>query len=154
MPTRESEVVTYFRGDEPLDDLSPGGVYAHAELSEAALTDPLAMPDVWADGEFQTTTVVRERAPVPTGDVQSTRSQRTSYSQAIEVWVYGLTAEAIEATLNRVYTLMMGKRLTKAFSATWIGPGLPIGQAPELLAAIKMGRNDYRIVSIRTPVEL
>lgn len=149
--SKEQEVVTYLRTDTALGTLAPGGIYAHGDLDERGLTDAVAMPDVWAGGTFQTTIVVRERAPVPTGDLQSTASQRTSMSQVVEVWVYGLTTDAIEAALNRVYALMMGKRLTAAFSATWVG-GLATMQVPELPSGHKASRNDYRIVSIRIPV--
>lgn len=149
--TREGEVVTYLRTDDDLDDLAPGGVYADADLGEESITDPITTPDVWTGGVFQTTIVVRERAPVPTGDLQSTRTQRTSMSQAIEVWVYGLTAAAVQAALNRVYTLMMGKRLAAAFSATWVG-GSSLIQAPELPPGILTRHEDYRIVTIRRAV--
>lgn len=148
--SREAEVVTYLRADPTLEDLAPGGIYPDSDLGEEGITDPTTTPDVYAGGEFQTTIVVRERAPVPTGDLQSIGSQRTSTSQAIEVWVYALTADAIEAVLNRVYSLMMGKRLSKAFSATWAG-GMPTQRAPELSSVIFTRHEDYRVVSIRMP---
>ena len=151
MTTREAEVATFLSADAELGTLAPGGIYANDDLSIAGLTDMEYMTDVWVDGTFQTTIVVRQRAPIPTGDLQSVRSQRTSMSQVVEVWAYGKTSEAIEAVLNRVYALLMGKRLTAAFSATWVG-GLPITQAPELPAGHKVGREDFRVVSIRRPV--
>ena len=149
--TRESEVVTYLRTDDALDDLAPGGVYPDADLSEIGLTDAVAMPDVWAGGVFQTTVVVRERAPVPTGDLQDVTLQHTSMSQAIEIWGYGLTAEAIEAALNRVYALLMGHKLTVGWRATWAG-GAPLMQAPELPSGIFVRMESYRVVAVRKPV--
>jgi hypothetical protein len=149
--SRESEVVTYLRTDETLGDLLPGGIYAESDLPVEGLTEPLRMTDVWAGGTFQATAVVRQAAPVPTGDLQDVTLQHTSVSQRIEIWVYATTADAIEAALDRVYALLMGKRFNHAFSATWVGSGLGIGQAPELPSGIKVGRNDYRIVFIRKP---
>lgn len=70
-------------------------------------------------------------------------------SQVIEVWVFSETPDEIEAGLDRVYALMMGKRFSVAYSATWVG-GLPsITQAPDLPDNVKVDRGDYRIVSIR-----
>ena len=149
--TREMEVRDYLRGDEPLDELAPGGIYADSELSVEGISEAAGMPDVWLNNVFQTTIVVRERAAVPTGDLQSTRTQRTSMSQVIEVWVYGLTSEAVQAALDRVYALLMGKRLAKAFSATWVG-GSPLIPAPELPSGTFTRHEDYRIVTIRRPV--
>lgn len=151
MPTREEEVVTFLRTDATLGTLAPGGIYPDADLGVEGISDPNTMTDVWTGGVFQTTIVVRERAPVPTGDLQGVMSQRTSMSQAIEVWVYALTAAAVEAALNRVYALMMGKRLAAAFSATWAGGG-SISDAPELPAGIVTRNESYRVVSIRRAV--
>ena len=152
MASREVEVVTYLRQDEPLGELAPGGIYADSDLPTAGLTDQ-ENGDVWAGGVFQDTLVVRERAPVPTGDLQSIASQHTSMSQAIEVWGYSTDPAALQAMMDRVYTLMMGKRLAKAFSATWVG-GMPRTQAPELPSGTFTRHEDYRVVSIRTPVEV
>lgn len=152
MASREVEVVTYLRTDNTLQSLAPGGIYADGDLAVAGLTEAVGMTDVWAGGVFNTTIVVRERAPVPTGDLQSVRSQRTSTSQAIEVWVYALTSAAIEAARNRVYALMMGKRLTAAFSATWIPGGPGIMDAPELPPGTLVEHADYRIIFIRRPI--
>lgn len=153
MATREVEVVIYLRQDEPLGELAPGGIYADSDLSVEGISEAAGMSDVWVGNVFQDTLVVRERAPVPTGDLQSTRSQRTSMSQAVEVWAYSSDPARIQAMLDRVYALMMGKRLAKAFSATWAGGG-PLVPAPELPAGIKTRHEAYRIVSIRMPVEL
>lgn len=150
--SRETEVRDYLRTDAQLDTLAPGGIYADSELPVEGLTEPLRVPDVYAGGVFNTTVRVRQRAPVPTGDLQSIASQRTSMSQAIEVWAYATTDAAVEAVLNRVYALMMGKRLSAAFSATWIGGGPGIMQAPELPSGILTSHEDYRYVSIRRPV--
>lgn len=151
MPTREVEVVEYLRADETLGELAPGGIYADSDLTEIGITDPATTPDVYLDGVFQTTIRVHQRAPVPTGDLQSIATQRTSMSQVIEVWGYG-TPAAIEAALNQVYALMMGKRFTAAFSATWAGSGPGIMQAPGLSPGIRTRHEDYRIVTIRRPV--
>jgi hypothetical protein len=148
----ESETVALLADDLELGVLLPGGVYSYMLLGDEGITDRKTTPDVWAGGEFQATVVVRQRAPVPTGDLQSIRSQRVSYSQAVEVWVYALTAEEIEAALNRIYALMMGKRLTAAFSAVWAGSGPSILQSPELPPGIKNNHEDYRLVSIRRAV--
>lgn len=153
MATREMEVRDYLRTDNTLDALAPGGIYADADLSVEGITQEAGMPDVWAEDVFNTTIVVRQRAPVPTGDLQSIRSQRTSMSQAVEVWVYSKSADAIETALDHVYRLMMGKRLTRAFSATLVG-GAPLVPAPELPSGIYTRHEDYRIVFIRMPVEL
>lgn len=149
---REAEIVAYLRDDPDLGILLPGGVYGYAELSVEGLTDPLTTPDVWTGGVFQACAIVRMRSPVPTGDLQSTQTQRTSMSQVGEVWVYALDEADIEAGQNRIYALMMGKRLAGAFSATWVGSGPGIMQAPELPAGVRVGREDYRVVSIRRPV--
>lgn len=147
--SRESEAVTYLRADTALDALLPGGVYIYAELGVIGITDALTTPDVWTGGVFHPCAIVRQRSPVPTGALQSIITKRTSMSQVIEVWVYAKTSDEIETALARIYALMMGKRLPAAFSATWVG-GLPsVTQAPELPPEIKVGRNDYRIVSIR-----
>lgn len=148
--TRETEVADFLRADATLRGLAPGGIYPEALLpADDGLTNAKAMRKVWTGGVFNTTVVVRARALVPTGELQSTASQRTSTSQAIEVWVYAKTAAAIEAALTRVYSLMMGKRLTAAFSATWAGGGVGIVQAPELPPGIKTHHEDYRVVFIR-----
>lgn len=147
--SRESEVVTLLRADSTLRALLPGGIYSYARLGVAGLTDKKLTPDVWTGGVFNTCALVRQRAPVPTGALQSISTKCTSTSQVIEVWVYAKTSDEIETSLARIYALMMGKRLPAAFSATWVG-GLPsVMQAPELPPDIKVGRNDYRIVSIR-----
>jgi hypothetical protein len=151
MATRESQVVTHLRTDEPLGVLVPGGIYADADLGVEGITDAVTTPDVWTGGSFQPTIVVRERAAVPTGDLQSIASGRTSTSQAVEVWVYAQSADTIQSALDHVYRLLMGKRLARAFSATWAG-GAPLMQAPELPAGIKTRHEDYRIVIIRTRV--
>lgn len=151
--TRETEVADYLRSDSTLRSLAPGGIYPDAILPKSGLSNAKLMTKVWAGGIFRTAIVVRERAPVPTGDLQGIASQRTSMSQAIEVWVYSHDQTATQSVTSRVYTLMMGKRLAAAFSATWIG-GLPMTQAPELPPGNSVSREDYRIVSIRTPVEV
>lgn len=143
--------MTFLRADATLGALAPGGSYADGDLGTEGITEAITTPGVWVGGAFNTTIVVRQRARVPTGDLQSIRSQRTSMSQAIEVWVYGLTDEAIEAVQNRVYALLMGKRLAAAFSATWAG-SLPIMQAPELPPGTLVGMESYRMVSIRRAV--
>lgn len=146
--SREAEVVTYLRADTDLGTLLPGGIYASSDLSVAGLTDR-TMTDVWAGGEFQPTAIVRQRAPVPTGALQSIGTKHTSMSQVVEVWVYATENQAIEDAFERVYALMMGKRLSAAFSATWVGSGPGVMQAPELPAGIKVDRQDFRVVSIR-----
>lgn len=150
MASREQEVVTHLRSDTTLDALVPGGIYADGDLGTEGITEATNTPDVWAGGQFRTTIVVRQRRLVPTGDLQDVVTQHTSMSQVVGVWVYGKTDAAIEAALNRVYGLLMGKRFSKAFSATWAGD-VDIIQAPELPTGIKFGRGDYRIVSIRFP---
>lgn len=151
---REEEVATYLRADDTLRDLAVGGIYYDAMIPEPdGMTSAKSMPKVWQGGQFRTTIVVKQAAAVPTGDLQSIRSQRTSMSQRIEVWVYAKSADVIETVLDHVYRLMMGKRLSKAFSATQAG-GAPLVPAPELPAGIKTRHEDYRIVFIRTPVEL
>lgn len=152
MSTREAEVATYLRTDGTLAALVPGGIYAMGDLGVEGITDAVTTPDVWTGGVFQPTLVVRQRAQVPTGDLQSIRSQRTSVSQAVEVWAYSDDDDEITDILNRVYRLMMGKRLIAAFSATWIGGGPGILPAPELPPGIKTHHEDYRIVFIRRPV--
>lgn len=147
--SRETEGAAVLRADATLVALTPGKIYAYGQLTAAGITDATLTPAVWAGGTFKSAIVVRQRAPVPTGDLQSIRSQRTSTSQAIEVWAYALSAAAIEAIQNRVYALLMGKRLVAAFSATWIGGGPSIMQAPELPSGIFTNHEDYRIVSIR-----
>lgn len=151
--TRESEVATYLRSDAALVALVPGGIYANGDLSEIGITSPVATPGVWAGGIFRTAIVVRERAPVPTGDLQNINTGHTSMSQVMEIWVYARTAEAIHAVLRRVYALMMGKRLAAAFSATWVA-GMPLAQAPELPAVTLTRHEDYRVVSIRRRVAI
>lgn len=146
---REAEVVTYLRADTDLGNLLPGGIYGLSSLSISGITSRTLTPDVWTGGVFQACAVVRMRSPVPTGQLQSTLTQRTSMSQVGEAWVYALDEADIEAGQNRIYALMMGKRLSAAFSATWVGSGLGVTQAPELPAGIKVGREDYRVVSIR-----
>lgn len=148
--SREVEVADYLRSDSTLQALCAGGIYPDAMLPESGLTNAKLMTKVWAGGVFNTTVVVRQRAAVPTGDLQGIRSQRTSYSQAIEVWVYARDPTAIQTVLDHVYRLMMGHRLSAAFSATWAG-SLPVMQAPELPSGTLVGRNDYRVVSIRVP---
>lgn len=150
--SRESEVVDYLRDDTDLGALLPGGVYGYVELGVIGITDALSTPDVWEGGVFNACAVVRMRAPVPTGQLQSTQTQRTSMSQVSEIRVYALDEAEIEAGQNRIYALLMGKRLTAAFSATWSGNGPGITQAPELPAGVRVGREDYRVVSIRRPV--
>lgn len=150
--TRETEVADYLRADAALRALAKGGIYPSAILPETGLTNAKTMTKVWAGGKFNTTMVVRQRASVPTGDLQDTLHQHTSVSQVIEVWVYAKEEDDLEAALNRVYTLLMGHRLVWAFSATLAGSGLGMGQAPELPAGIKTQREDYRIVFIRARV--
>lgn len=145
----ESETAAYLRADAELATLLPGGIYESSALSDIGLTDPVTAPDVWADGTFQPSAVVRQRALTPTGDLQSLSSRRTSASQVVEVWVYARDGTAIEAALDRVYALLMGKRFPRAFSATWVGSGLGISQAPELTSGIRVGREDYRVSLIR-----
>jgi hypothetical protein len=154
MSAREVEVADFLRTDATLVALVPGGIYPHAWLANVrgGLSNAEVMTKVWTGGVFRTTLVIRARAAVPTGDLQSIRTQRTSTSQALEVWSYGLTAAAIEAALNRVYTLLMGKRLTAAFSAVWIGGGIGVRQAPELPPGTLVDKADYRFVFIRRPV--
>lgn len=147
--SRESEVVAYLRADDELGDLLPGGVYGQTELGDIGITDKKSTPDVWTGGVFQPTAIVRMRSPVPTGALQSTGTQRTSMSQVVETWVYALDEADIEAAQNRIYALTMGKRLAASFSATWVGSLPGVVQAPELPAGVKVGREDYRIVSIR-----
>lgn len=149
--SREIEVADYLRADDTLRGLVPGGIYPDAILPDTGLTNAKSLPKVWAGGQFRTTIVVRQRRAVPTGDLQDVDTQHTSMSQVVEVWAYGKTDDAIEAALNRVYTLMMGKRFGKAFSATWAGD-VDVVLAPELPPGILFGRGDYRIVSIRFPV--
>jgi hypothetical protein len=147
--TRETEVADYLRADATLRVLVPGGIYPNANMPATGLTNAKTMTKVWANGVFTTTLVVRERAAVPTGDLQSTVRQHTSMSQAVEVWAYATTPDGIEAALQRVYALLMGKRLDRAFSATWAGGGPGIMQAPELPPGIRVGMESYRVVSIR-----
>ena len=150
--SREKEVADYLRSDTALVALVPGGIYPDAALPNPEGLTHKKLTKVWANGVFNTTIVVRQGAAVPTGDLQSTRTQRTSMSQRIAIYAYSDDTDAIEAALNQVYTLMMGKRLTAAFSATQAGGGPGIVQAPELPPGIKQHNEDYRIVFIRRPV--
>jgi hypothetical protein len=151
--TREVEVADYLRTDAALVVLVPGGIYPDEKLPAdgSGLTNAKLMTKVWANGIFNTTIVVRERAPVPTGDLQSIASQRTSTSQAVEIRAYGLTMAAVIDARKRVYALMMGHRLSAAFSATWVS-ALPVMQAPELPPGIRVGMEAYRIVFIRRAI--
>lgn len=142
----------YLRADVSLSALAPGGIYSDADLPVEGLTDPDYAEDVWEGGVFNTTIVVRQRAPVPTGDLQDTTLQHTSMSQAVEVWGYSLDPAAIEAALNRVYVLMMGKKFGRTWGATQAGSGPGIVQAPELPPGIKTHHEDYRLLGIRMPV--
>jgi hypothetical protein len=151
MPSRETEVADYLRSDLTLSSLTPGGIYPDAWLPDPGGLTSKLLTKVWAGGVFRTTLVIRARAPVPTGDLQSIRSKRTSTSQAIEVWAYSVDQAAIDSILSRVYALMMGHRLTAAFSATWVS-ALPVQQAPELPSGIKVGMEAYRVVFIRRAI--
>lgn len=150
--TRETEVATYLRTDTTLLALVPGKIYAYGQLTAAGITDATLTPSVWTGGTFKSAIVVRQRAPVPTGDLQGVVSKRTSTSQAIEVWGYATSQAAVEAILAQVYRLMMGKRLAAAFSATWAGSAPGITQAPELPSGIFTYHEDYRIVFLRRAV--
>lgn len=154
MSAREIEVATFLRTNAALVALCPGGIYPHTWLTnvEGGLSNAELMTKVWAGGIFRTTLVIRARAAVPTGELQSTQSRRTSTSQAIEVWAYSTDAAAIEAVLNRVYALLMGKRLAAAFSATWIGGEIGIQQAPELPSGVLVDKRDFRIVFIQRAI--
>lgn len=151
MPSREVEVVTYLRTDATLATLAPGGIYVYADLGVEGIADSKYAEDVWAGGIFNTSILVKQGAPVPTGDLQSVMSQLTSMSQVIEIWVYGLTADAIQAVFTRVYTLMMGHNVGDAFSATQGRSGTGIGQAPELPTGILTNYEGYRVFFIRRP---
>lgn len=148
--SRESEVVAYLRADTDLAALVPGGVYADADLAVSGITDPTDTPDVWADG-FQTTVVVRQRAAVPTGEMNDLKTQETVISQVVEVWVYALEADAIEGVMDAIYGLIQGHRFTGAWRANWAAT-VGILPAPELPPGTKCGHIDFAIRSIRQPV--
>lgn len=148
--TVETEAVTYYRSDPALMALCPGEIYANNNLTDAGITDAESTPDVWAGSEFQTCIVVRQRARVPTGALQSIQSQHTSVSQAIEVWAYAKTADEVEAVLNRIYALTMGHKFSGAFRAVQAG-SMEIGDAPNLLG-VKVAHDDYRMVGIRRAI--
>jgi hypothetical protein len=150
--TRETEVADFLRSDATLVALCPGGIYPDAWLPDPEGLTSTQLTKVWANGVFNPTVVIRQRAPVPTGDLQSTRTQRTSTSQAIEAWAYATDAATVEAMLQHIYRLLMGKRLTAAFSTTWIGSGVGIVQAPELPPGTLVGMESYRYVAIRRAV--
>lgn len=147
--SRESEVVDYLRADTDLGILLPGGVYGYVELGVIGITDPLTTPDVWAGSVFNACAIVRQRAPVPTGQLVDFRRQTTDINQVVEVYVYAATESEIEAAQDRIYALLMGHRLTRAWPAESVfavGPE----QAPELPAGIRQVRADYRIRSLKT----
>jgi hypothetical protein len=150
--SRESQIAAILRADATLMALLPGRVWEHGKLGVEGLTDPVTTPAAYSGGKLQPAALVRQRAKVPTGDLQSIASQRTSTSQAVEVWVYSSASATIEAVLNRIYVLLMGKRLAAAFSATWIGGGPGVMPAPEMASGIKTNHEDYRIVFIRRAV--
>ena len=147
---REQEVVTYLADDTDLATLVPGGIYAAAVLSVEGLTDAAAMPDVWAGGTFQTSIIVRERASVPAFGLVDLKDQAASQSQAIEIWMYSREISEIEDVRQAVYGLMQGYKLVNSWRAEWSG-GLSTMDAPELPPSTKVGRDDYRVVSIRQP---
>lgn len=146
--TREAEVVAYLAADGTLGTLAPGGVYADADLGEEGITDDDLTPDVWEGGTFQATVIVRERAPAATGQLSDLRLQVADYNQAIEIHIYGLAAEDVQAISNRAYALMQGHRFDSAWPAEWV-PGAPLEQALELPPGIKTQRDEYRIRALR-----
>lgn len=144
----ESEAVTLLRADTALGILLPGGIYSYSARGLIGITDDEATPAVWAGGIFQPTGVVRQRAPVPTGQLVDLRTQTTDFNQVAEVRVYALNEADIEAGHNRIYAIMQGYRFTSAWGATWVFT-VPAEQAPELPAGILVERRDYMIRALK-----
>lgn len=146
--TLETQVVAYLRADDDLPALVPGGIYAYSDLGEEGITDAITTPDVWADGEFQPTIIVREGERVPTGQLVDFALKVNDDNQRVTLWFYATSAAEIDVALESAHWLMMGH----AFSSAW--PAAPAGgsettQAPELPTGIKVKRESYMVRSLR-----
>lgn len=147
----ESEVATLLRADGPLVALLPGGIYAAGDLGEAGITDPQTTPHAYLGGRLRPCAVVHARAPVPVFQAVSFRDGLAGMRQAIEVYTYARReTNILPAIQQRVYSLLHGRVLTKAWPVEWVGSLGPF-PAPELPEA-RMMRSEYRIVAIRRPV--
>lgn len=150
--SRESEVATRLRANAPLVALAPGGIYEDAKLGLEGITSSAYTAAVWAGGTFKTSVVVRQRAKVPQYRVFDEAEQLVDTVQVVEVYIYALTATAIEAVSDAIYALLQGHQFTDAYPAT-IQPGLPLMDAPNLQGVLML-RDDYQITSLRTPVSV
>lgn len=149
--TRETEVVALLRQDEAVSALATGGVYALTDLPVAGITDPITTPDVWPDGVFAPTIIVRQAARIPTGELVNFKTQETDTRQRVEVWCYALTIDTVDALAQAVYGALMGARLSAAWPAEPVG-GIDILDAPDLPPGTKVQRVDFVIRSIQRPV--
>lgn len=147
--SRETEVAARLRADAELASLLPGGIYSAATLGDMGITDPATTPDAWVGGVFQPSAIVRQRTLVPTGEVVDLKDQHASASQVVEVYVYARDAMVIEPAQERIYALLQGHVLPRAWPCQWANAVGPVA-APELAGA-HMARMDFQIVSIRRP---
>lgn len=150
MPTRETEVVDYLRTDPDLAALVTGGIYAGGDLTVQGITDPITTPDVWPDGVFAPTIIVRQGNPVPGERLVDLKRQEADYDQRIMIWMYALTTEKLEDIRDAVFPLMQGKEFQRTWKGKWIET--IYADPPELPPGTRGVHDDFRITAIRRPI--
>lgn len=150
--SRETEIAAYLRQDADLLALAPGGVYAEGDLTTAGISDAALTPDVWVGSVFNTTLIVKQGKPVPSGLLTDYKTQAIHINQRVGFWAYATTLEALEGLLNMVYALVMGRQFSGAWQAQPVAGGSPFLQCPELPDGIYQMSEEYLVGAIRRPV--
>lgn len=144
---REGDFKTRMTGDATLMAILTGGVFVSGETGR----DGLTRGDIaGSDGWIRPAALVRERAVVPDGWVHDQEAQHASARQVVEIWLYeDASYAAIDAAMNRLYTLFQGYMFTDTYPIEWIG-GINRQRDEGSLLGASLGRIDFAVFSVRS----
>jgi hypothetical protein len=126
-----------------------GGVFTYASLGREGLTrESLAAAFDATTKLLKPCAVVKQRFPVPDGEVVDTVEKIASVSQVIEIWIYEDTSFTnTDAARSRLFSLFFGYQFADSWELSLVG-GLDRQNDTGQLSGASMARMDWQVNSL------
>lgn len=145
----EDDFAARMIADAPLMAILSGGVFKSSTLGRLGITRETAPAAFDAGGYLRPCALVRQRALVPTGDVDDADGKLVSASQVVEVWLYEDTGySALDAAAARLFALLHGHVFSGWFEARWVN-SIDRQRDAGALAGASLARMDFQVHGIR-----
>lgn len=143
-----SAAKTVLEADSTLLATATGGVWDWDETGRAGINRTSTPAAFDSDGLIKPCVLLKLRSSIPDDFVTDEATQKVSYRQMIECWLYAdPDYSAIETMSSRIYTLLHCKRLSGPFFFRWAGD---IQGPRDLNLDAWVTRCDYQVNAIRT----